>query len=102
MKKIGCKIALDDFGKGYSNFALISRLNIDNLKIDISLVRDIDKDKKAFEVLKNIINIAKALNIKTTTEGVENKAIYEKLLELKPDFLQGYYFHKPSAVSDLF
>jgi len=101
MKKIGCKIALDDFGKGYSNFALISRLNIDNLKIDMSLVKDIDKDNKSYEVLKFIINIAKILNIKTTTEGVENENIYNKLLELKPDFLQGYYFHKPSAIIDL-
>jgi len=101
MKKIGSKIALDDFGKGYSNFALINKLDIDTLKIDMSLVKNIDKDNKSYEILKNIINLAKILNIKTTVEGVENENIYKKLLVIKPDYLQGFYFHKPSPVTDL-
>ncbi|NPA11298.1 MAG: EAL domain-containing protein [Epsilonproteobacteria bacterium] len=95
IKALGCKVALDDFGKGYSNFALIKDLEIDTLKIDISLVKNIQSDPKSYKILKNIVSLSKELGIKSTVEGVENEEIYSKLKEIKPDYLQGYLFDRP-------
>ncbi|WP_281951647.1 GGDEF domain-containing phosphodiesterase [Nitrosophilus kaiyonis] len=101
IKDIGCSIALDDFGKGYSNFSVLKDFNIDNLKIDMSLTKNIDTDKDSFTILKTIVEFANLLNIKTTAEGVGNEKIYKKLLETKVDFLQGFYIEKPKPLHEI-
>jgi len=94
-KNKNCKFAIDDFGSGYSNFAHITELNIDFLKIDASLVKNIHSDLKSYEVVKTIVSFAKNINVKTIAEYVESKEILDKLIELDIDFAQGYHIGKP-------
>ena len=94
-KKLGIKIAIDDFGSGYSNFIRIIRLKPDYLKIDGSLIKNIDKDNNSYEIVKSIIAFSKTLNIKTIAEYVHSEEIFNLLLELGVDEFQGYYFGKP-------
>jgi diguanylate cyclase (GGDEF)-like protein len=95
VKKYGCKIAIDDFGTGYSNFSYLAQLNVDYIKIDGSLVKDIDKDESQLTIVESILHFAKKMNIKTIAEFVENENIYNKLNELGVDFSQGYLFSTP-------
>lgn len=96
MKKFGCEIAIDDFGTGYSNFSYLAKLDIDYIKIDGSLVDNIDTDLTQKITVESILFFAKKMNIKTIAEFVENESIYNTLNELGVDFSQGYLFSKPS------
>ncbi|WP_170126874.1 EAL domain-containing protein [Aliarcobacter trophiarum] len=96
-KKLGIKIAIDDFGSGYSNFIRIIRIQPDYLKIDGSLIKNIDTDKDSYEIVKSIIAFSKTLNIKTIAEFVHSEEIFNLLLKLDVDEFQGYYFGKPEA-----
>ncbi len=102
-KDNNCKFAIDDFGSGYSNFAHITELSVDFLKIDATLVKNIYTDLKSYEVVKTIVGFAKNINVKTIAEYVESKEILDKLIELDVDFAQGYHIGKPkeSLVTDL-
>ena len=95
VKVYGCKIAIDDFGSGYSNFAHILELNIDYLKIDASLVKHVITDENSRKITQTIINFAKDLNLKTIAEFVEDKESLELLKEMGADYIQGYYIGKP-------
>lgn len=94
VKRFGAKISIDDFGTGYSNFSYLAKLEPDFLKIDGSLIKNIE-DKKDFDVVKTIISFAKMYNIKTIAEFVENEDIFILVQELGIDYSQGYYFSKP-------
>ncbi|MCK4874894.1 MAG: EAL domain-containing protein [Sulfurimonas sp.] len=96
MKRYGCKIAIDDFGSGYSNFSHILELNTDYLKIDSSLVRLVTKDENSRVIVKTIINFASNLGMKTIAEFVEDKKSLDLLEKMGVDFIQGYYIGKPS------
>jgi len=95
VKDFGCKIAIDDFGTGYSNFEYLVKLKVDYLKIDGSLIKNIDTDETSKVVVKNIVRFAHDLNIKTIAEFVENEYILEVVKELGIDYSQGYYFSEP-------
>ncbi|WP_419769834.1 MAG: EAL domain-containing protein [Candidatus Marinarcus sp.] len=95
VKAMGCKVAIDDFGSGYSNFEHLLKMNIDYLKIDASLVKNIVNDENSYKVTKTIIDFAKSLNLKTIAEYVENKDIYHAIKDLGADYSQGYYFSAP-------
>ena len=99
VKQYGCKIAIDDFGTGYSNFEYLLKLKADYIKIDGSLIKDIDTNETSMIVVKNIVQFAKDLGIKTIAEFVENEAILEKIKELGVDYSQGYYFSEPKRKS---
>ncbi len=94
-KEHGMKIAIDDFGTGYSNFEYLIKLNANYLKIDGSLIREIDKDEKIYGVVESIVAFAKKNNIKVIAEFVSTQEIYEKIQELNIDFGQGFYLGKP-------
>jgi len=95
MKSLGCRIAIDDFGSGYSNFEYLLQLNIDYIKIDGSLIKNIDFDTNAQIVVETIINFAKKLNILIIAEYVHNEAIYKKVKELNIDRSQGFFLAEP-------
>jgi EAL domain-containing protein (putative c-di-GMP-specific phosphodiesterase class I) len=97
-KKLGVKIAIDDFGAGYSNFERLLDYQPDILKIDGSLVKDIDTNSYSLSVVKTIVTFAKEQNIQTVAEFVENENIYNILKELGIDYSQGYYFGKPEPL----
>lgn len=97
IKSHGCKIAIDDFGSGYSNFSHILELNVNYLKIDSSLVKLITKDQNSRVIVKTIINFASNLNLKTIAEFVEDRESMELLESMGVDFIQGYYIGKPHS-----
>ncbi len=96
VKSHGCKIALDDFGSGYSNFSHILKLNVDYIKIDGSLIRDIHNDPHARAVVETIIDFSKKLHFETIAEFVHNQEVLDAVSELGIDFVQGYHCGKPS------
>lgn len=95
VKNLGCKIAIDDFGSGYSNFEYLLKMNADYLKIDASIIKNIAKDENSYKITKTIIEFAKSLNLKTIAEYVENKEIFEMVRDLGADYSQGYFFSAP-------
>ena len=100
VKQYGCKVAIDDFGSGYSNFTHLHKLNIDYLKIDASLVRYITSDENSRKITQNIINFAKDMNLRTIAEFVEDKESLVMLEEMGADYIQGYYIGKPEKGID--
>ncbi len=96
MKTLGVRIAIDDFGSGYSNFSYLLELNPDFLKIDGSLIKDIDSNEKARAIVKSIASFAKELRIKTIAEFTHSQRVYEQLQPLGIYGYQGYLFGKPS------
>ena len=95
VKNFGCKIAIDDFGTGYSNFSHIIHLNIDYIKIDASLIKNIHEDKNAQVITQTITTFAKELGLKTISEFVHSKEVFEKVLEIGIDFSQGFFLGEP-------
>jgi PAS domain S-box-containing protein/diguanylate cyclase (GGDEF)-like protein len=95
MKSIGCKIAIDDFGTGYSNFEYLAKLDVDYVKIDGSLIKDINEDKNIKKVVNTIVDFAKEIKCKTIAEYVSSPEILEVIRELKIDYSQGYYIGAP-------
>lgn len=95
-RKQGVKIAIDDFGTGYSNFAHILKIRPNYIKIDGSLIKNINNDKNSYEMVKSIVDFSKALNIKVVAEFVHSKEVYENLLDLGVDEFQGFYLGEPS------
>jgi len=94
----GVKIAIDDFGSGYSNFKRIIDLNPDYLKFDGSLIKHIDTDSKSYITVKNMVNYAKELEIKTIAEFVHSKDVFDTCVYLGVDYLQGYYISEPKKM----
>lgn len=96
VKDYDCRIAIDDFGTGYSNFAHIMKLNVDFIKIDGSLIKRIDYDQNAQNIIKTITEFAYRLNIKTVAEFVATEEIHDKCVKAGINYLQGYYLSEPS------
>ena len=97
----GIKIALDDFGSGYSNFAHILNLPVDYIKIDASLISNINKEKSSRIMVETIVELAHKLNIETIAEYVSSKEILDIIKEIGIDYAQGFYIGKPERIEDL-
>jgi len=95
VKSYNCKIAIDDFGTGYSNFEYLLKLKVDYIKIDGSMIKDIDTNEEAQLVVSTIIDFAKKIGVKTIAEFVENESILNKVKEMGIDYSQGYHFSAP-------
>jgi c-di-GMP phosphodiesterase len=101
VKSLGCKVAIDDFGSGYSNFEHLLKMNIDYLKIDASLIKNIAINENSYKITKTIIEFAKNLNLKTIAEFVENEEIFNIVRKLGADYSQGYFFSAPMSVPNV-
>jgi EAL domain-containing protein (putative c-di-GMP-specific phosphodiesterase class I) len=95
VKKFGCKIAIDDFGTGYSNFEYIMNLNADYIKIDGSMIKNLDTDRHSRVIVSTIVVFAKKIGMQTIAEFVKDEHIQEIVVELGVDYSQGYYFGEP-------
>ena len=95
VKPYGCRIAIDDFGTGYSNFSHLLSLNVDFIKIDGSLIRNLHQDHTAFLVTSGIVQFARSLNIQTVAEFVHNEPVQARVRELGINFSQGEHFSMP-------
>lgn len=95
MKGMGCKIAIDDFGSGHSNYERLLKLRVDYLKIDGSIIKKLTTDEISQTIVETIVAVAKKLEIQTVAEFVFDKETAELATSLGVDFLQGYYFSEP-------
>ena len=95
-RKMGCKIAIDDFGVGYSNFDRLWRLKPDIVKLDGSIIRCAARDKHARIVLANMVKLVKECGANVAIEGIENSTEAKLATDVGADFLQGYFFGRPS------
>ncbi len=101
-RKMGYSVALDDFGTGYSSLSYLANLEVNNLKIDKSFVEKIVKDQKSKNIVKNVVQMAKDLNLSVIAEGVETKEEWQVLKGFGCNFIQGYYFSKPMPMADIY
>ena len=95
------KIAIDDFGIGYSSLSYIVRLPIDSIKIDKSFIQNIENSKEAKTIVSTIVNLCKTLKLNVIAEGIEGRTELDYLRLLFCDIGQGYYFSKPISIDDL-
>lgn len=99
MHGFGCSIAVDDFGTGYSNFEYLMRLKADFVKIDGSMIKNIDVSENNRRVVELVVGFAKQLNIKTIAEFVHSQKVSEVVDEIGIDESQGYYYDEPKPLS---
>ena len=99
LHKKGFRVSMDDFGSQYSSLNTLSKLKIDEIKIDGEFLLKLEKDKEHKDkqkiILRNIIKLARELNLQTVVEGVEDECHLEFINDLGYDMAQGYYFSKP-------
>ena len=100
LRNTGIAISIDDFGTGYSSLSCLKKFPVDNLKIDMSFVREICKDADIEAIIAAIITMAKVLNLKTIAEGVETEEQWHRLCFLQCDITQGFYFSRPLPAED--
>lgn len=101
LRKLGVEIAIDDFGTGYSSLAYLTRFPVNRIKIDRALVRALSSAQKGDAVIRAIIEMAHALGIQVTAEGVETAAHARRLSELGCDEAQGFWFSRPLTAQAL-
>lgn len=100
VRSYGVKVALDDFGSGYSNFSHILRLPIDYIKIDASLISNIDRDLSSQIMVETIVELAHKLNVYTIAEFVSSEEIFTTVKGLGVDYAQGFYLGKPLDINE--
>ncbi len=98
VKSKGIKIAIDDFGSGYSNFERLLEYQPDILKIDGSLIKNIVNDNFSRNIVETIVSFAKKQDMQVIAEYIENEAIFDIINELDIEFSQGYYIGKPEPL----
>ena len=101
VKRTGVRIALDDYGIGYSNIHRLAELPIDRVKIDKSIVQKVDAHTKYAGVCRSSVQLAHALGADVVAEGVETADQLAETVAYGCHLVQGYYFHKPMPVTEL-
>ena len=96
----GIRLSLDDFGTGASALNLLRVLPIDELKLDMSFIKNIEHSHTDQVLVVNILKVAGLMNIKTCVEGVETKGIADFLRPENATYYQGYYYSKPIRIAD--
>ncbi len=101
LKTRGVSFSLDDFGTGYSSLAYLSRLPIDQLKIDRTFVADMESSENAESICVAVISLARSLNLKVVAEGVETEAQFRLLTRVhRCEYVQGYLLGRPGPIAD--
>ena len=95
VRRYGVRVAIDDFGSGFSNFFYMTRLDPDYIKIDGSLIKEIDIDTNAQIVVETIVQFAKKMKIKTIAEYVHSSTVLSEVKLLGIDYSQGFYIDTP-------
>jgi len=99
--ELGAHLSIDDFGTGYSSLSYLRQLPAEELKIDMSFVKDVDRSPDARAVVDAVVKLAHALGLKVVAEGVETPRQQQALVELGCDELQGFLFAKPMTARAL-
>lgn len=101
LSSAGVKIALDDYGTGFSNLRALLDLPLDNLKLDQSLVRSLGKNSKVGNLLTSIMHLAKALDVLVVAEGIETRLQSAFVTSIGCDQMQGYLFSEPLPATQM-
>jgi EAL domain-containing protein (putative c-di-GMP-specific phosphodiesterase class I) len=101
LKQLGCKLALDDYGTGYSSLAHLRRLPLDELKIDKSCTMGMTTDASDALIVRSTIDLAHKLGLTVVAGGVEDDATLNQLRELGCDAVQGFLVSRPLAPEDV-
>lgn len=94
---LGLRIAIDDFGSGYSSLSYLQRFPIDNIKIDKTFVQGLQNNRQNSEIVRMVVSLGKTMNASVTAEGIETLEELNELLEIECPYGQGYLFGKPHA-----
>ena len=100
LRNMGVQVALDDFGTGYTSIKQLMRLPINLLKIDKSLIDDIETDQNLQVMIDSVIYMGHIMNCEVISEGVENETQIDFLSKHKCDFIQGFVWSKPLSFED--
>jgi diguanylate cyclase (GGDEF)-like protein/PAS domain S-box-containing protein len=95
LRALGVFLAIDDFGTGYSSLSYLRLLPMDILKIDRSFIEGIGSEGRGFPLLRGIVDLARAMNLQVTAEGIETESQAAALREFGCDYAQGYLFSRP-------
>ena len=95
LRQSGIRVAIDDFGSGYSTMTYLHELPIDELKLDRHFVAPILHDERAAAIVRSVIELAGTFDVSSVAEGVETKAVADRLREYGCDLAQGHYFSAP-------
>jgi EAL domain-containing protein (putative c-di-GMP-specific phosphodiesterase class I) len=98
-RNLGFKTAIDDFGAGYAGLDLLSRFQPDVVKLDMGLIRDIDRSPVKATMLRHNVQMLHDLGIEVVCEGIETQAEFDVLYDLGVDLMQGYFFARPAIAS---
>jgi EAL domain-containing protein (putative c-di-GMP-specific phosphodiesterase class I) len=101
LRDLGTCLSLDDYGSGYSSLRYLGALPISELKLDRSLVMDIDINRKHAMIVRSTVELAKCLGLSVVAEGVEKKEVCGALSRFHCDMAQGFYFCKPVSGDEL-
>jgi len=101
LARVGCRFALDDFGAGYASFYYLKHLPISYLKIDGEFIRDLPGSHTDQSIVRALVEVCRALEIKTVAEFVGDQQTMDTVRDLGVDFAQGYHLGKPEPVSAL-
>ena len=101
LREIGVKISLDDFGTGYSSLSALKYLPLDRLKIDRSFIRELKLNTIDASIVSTIVNLGHELNLNVVAEGVETIEQFELLRSINCDAVQGFFFSRPLAATEL-
>ncbi len=96
LSRLGCGVAIDDFGTGFGGLLYLKKLPITLLKIDIEFVHDLPTNEANRDVVKAIVSLARAFNVRTVAEGIEDQATLECVRAAGVDFGQGFYLGRPA------
>ena len=94
----GFEVALDDFGAGYNSLTILNQLRPDYVKLDIELIRNVDRDEFKQAITRSIFRLTNDLGIRTIAEGVERDEEYRWVKDAGADLVQGFLFAKPSPI----
>jgi EAL domain-containing protein (putative c-di-GMP-specific phosphodiesterase class I) len=100
-KELGVRIAIDDFGTGYSSLSYLSRLPVDRLKLDKSLIHSLATKGKDAAIVRSIIALGKELGVSVIAEGVETEQQFQMLRDLGCRQVQGYLMARPGPPEDV-
>ena len=100
LRQIGVHLSIDDFGTGYSSLARLKILPVDEIKIDVSFVRDMARSIPDERIVRSVIDLAHNLGISVVAEGVENRATLDQLAAMGCDIAQGYFISPPLGIAE--
>lgn len=98
LTKLGCSLALDDYGTGYSGLNSLQRYPIATMKIDQSFISTMLSSAQSNEIVRSSVKLAHSLGMNVIAEGIESEDVYLSLIEMNCDFGQGWYFGRPTAL----